>query len=90
MFPQNCYKDGRGVNPVIGWHENQIAFFESYTMPLACRLVDTGVFEAEAVRDFVNGVRQNNIRWMIEGQRVIRNMIQEWDTENPSFPASSC
>jgi len=86
----NCYKDGRGVNPVIGWHENQIAFFESYTMPLACRLVDTGVFEAEAVRDFVNGVRQNNIRWMIEGQRVVRNMIQEWDTENPSFPASSC
>lgn len=83
----NCYKEGRGVNPLIGWHENQIAFFESYTMPLACRLVETGVFEAEAVRDFVNGVRQNNIRWMIEGQSVVRSMIQEWEAENPDFLA---
>lgn len=82
-----CYKEGRGENPVIGWHENQVAFFESYTMPLACRLVETGVFETEAVRDFVNGVRQNNIRWMIEGTSVIQNMIREWEEENPEFLA---
>ena len=56
-------------------------------MPLACRLVETGVFEAEAVGDFVNGVRQNNIRWMIEGQIVVRDMIQEWEAENPDFLA---
>lgn len=73
------YEDGRGNDPVADWHENQIAFFESYTMPLACRLVETGIFEFHEVQELVNGVRQNNIRWMIEGRLVLERMIREWD-----------
>lgn len=48
-------------------------------MPLACRLVETGVFDIDAASGFVNGVRQNNIRWMIDGTKVIENMIKEWE-----------
>lgn len=73
------HEDGRGNDPVTEWHENQIAFFESYTMPLACRLVETGVFEFHEVQELVNGVRQNNIRWMIEGRLVFDRMIREWE-----------
>jgi len=48
-------------------------------MPLACRLVETEVFEMEAVQALVNGVRQNNIRWMIEGMEVVAKMVKEWE-----------
>ena len=76
---QACFVEGRGEDPITEWHENQIAFFESYTMPLACKLVETGVFEFEASQELVNGVRQNNIRWMIEGMDVIEKMVMEWE-----------
>lgn len=74
-----CFIHDHGPNPQNEWHGNQIAFFESYTLPLACRLVDTHVFELEAAGQFVNGVRQNNIRWMIEGNNIVESMIQDWD-----------
>ena len=49
-------------------------------MPLACRLAETGIFEYASAQEFVNGVRQNNIRWMIEGMQVIEEMVFEWET----------
>jgi hypothetical protein len=79
LFFQTCFVDGRGGDPITEWHGNQIAFFESYTMPLACRLVETGIFEYPIAQDLVNGVRQNNIRWMIEGSQVIKKMVKEWE-----------
>ena len=76
---KKCFDDGRGPNPVVEWHENQIAFFESYTMPLACRVAETGVLELDHANLLVNGVRQNNIRWMIEGRLVLEKMKKEFD-----------
>lgn len=76
---KECFIKGHGPDPQHEWHDNQIAFFESYTLPLACRLVDTHVFELEAAGQFVDGVRQNNIRWMIEGTQVVERMIKDWD-----------
>ena len=82
---KNCFINGHGPDPEHDWHENQIAFFESYTMPLACRLVDTSVFELEVVEQFVNGVRQNNIRWMVEGMDMVTSMVQTWNSSHTNF-----
>jgi hypothetical protein len=82
---KNCFINGHGPDPEHDWHENQIAFFESYTMPLACRLVDTSVFELEVVEQFVNGVRQNNIRWMVEGMDMVTSMVQKWNSIHTNF-----
>jgi len=78
---KKCHDDGRGEDPITEWHENQIGFFESYTMPLACRLAETGVFGFEEVQMLVNGVRQNNTRWMIEGRSVLNKMVMEWENK---------
>jgi hypothetical protein len=75
---KKCHDDGRGEDPITDWHENQIGFFESYTMPLACRLAETGVLGFGEVQMLVNGVRQNNLRWMIEGKDVLIKMVKEW------------
>lgn len=53
-------------------------------MPLACRLVETKVFEFAAAQELVNGVRQNNIRWMIEGMEVCKRMVREWEAHELS------
>lgn len=82
---KNCFINDHGPDPEHDWHENQIAFFESYTMPLACRLVDTSVFELEAVEQFVNGVRQNNIGWMVEGVDIVSSMVKEWNSSHTNF-----
>ena len=78
---KKCHDDGRGEDPITEWHENQLGFFESYTMPLACRLAETGVFGFEEVQMLVNGVRQNNTRWMIEGRSVLNKMVKEWSNK---------
>jgi len=75
---KNCHDDERGEDPITDWHENQIGFFESYTMPLACRLAETGVFGFGEVQMLVNEVRQNNTRWMIEGRTVLTKMVKDW------------
>lgn len=82
---KNCFINGHGPDPEHDWYENQIAFFESYTMPLACRLVDTSVFELETVEQFVNGVRQNNIRWLVEGMDAMSSMVKEWNSSHTNF-----
>ncbi len=81
--------DGRGEDPITEWHTNQIAFFEGYTMPLACRLVETGIFEYATAQELINGVRQNNIRWMIEGQEVIVKMVKEFEDLQQSMHSDS-
>lgn len=41
---KKAHKQGKGGDPKNNWFENQIGFLESYLLPLARRLEDTGVF----------------------------------------------
>ncbi len=67
LFFIDAFCERQGVDIFKGWHENQIAFHESYTMTLAYRLAETRMFEHASAQEFMNGIRQNDIRWMIEG-----------------------
>lgn len=74
---------GRGNDPAFGWHENQIAFFESYVLPLATSLAETKVLEEEDARQLVRNVQENNVRWMIEGRSVVQRYTLNWDASQP-------
>ena len=74
---------GRGDDPAYGWHENQIAFFESVALPLASCLADTAVLEEEDSRRLVRNVQENNVRWMIEGRNVVQKLIKDWEATQP-------
>ena len=74
-----CFEANRGVNPILQWRENQIAFFESYTLPLAKRLMECGVLEPCDGEMLVKSVQQNIMRWTIEGASEVRKMVLEWD-----------
>jgi len=80
---------GRGDDPAQAWHENQIAFFESYALPLASCLADTKVLEEEDVRQLTRNVQENNVRWMIEGRNVVQKLVQKWDARQPRRRSSA-
>lgn len=63
----------RGMDASPKWFENQIGFLESYLLPLAHRLEDSGVFPDI---EFAKIVEDNRDRWMVEGFDVAQNIIK--------------
>lgn len=76
-----CFESGRGVNPLLEWRENQIAFFESYTLPLARRLMESRVLELSDAEKLVKAVQKNIMRWTIEGKSEVEKMRRDWDQD---------
>lgn len=72
---RKAYVQGRGGNPEYRWFENQIGFLESYLLPLARRLEDTGVF-GDVGSKFTTIVEANRDAWLAEGQEVTEAIIQ--------------
>ena len=72
-----AYVLGRGGDPQARWFENQIGFLESYLLPLARRLEDTGVFGDGAVaQSFARTVEANRDTWLVEGQEVTDDIVR--------------
>jgi len=72
---RRSFSVGRGDNPEPGWFDNQRAFIESYTLPLARHLVESGVFQKDFGQLLVNSAEQNRARWLEEGSRVCSEMV---------------
>ena len=62
-----AHKAGRGPNPAPGWFENQSMALESYVMPLALQLDETGVFGEFTGAVFSQSVEHNRDKWSIYG-----------------------
>lgn len=65
----------RGPDCSPNWYENQISFLESYNLPLAQRLEDTGVFGPLIGPVFARLVEANRDQWMVDGQKVTDDII---------------
>lgn len=72
---RKSYADKRGGDPEPKWFENQIGFLESYLLPLAHRLEDTGVFGATEM--FGMSVESLRDRWLTDGYDVTQSTIAE-------------
>lgn len=77
---------GRGGDPQGRWFENQIGFLESYLLPLARRLEDTGVFGEAMGQRFAQIVESNRDTWLVEGSEVSEEIIV---TASKSFSAEN-
>ena len=72
---KKAHKEGRGPHPKPSWYENQIAFLESYILPLAHRLEDTGVWGDVIGPVFARLVEANRDQWLIDGKKVTDDVI---------------
>lgn len=65
----------RGFDPQDKWFENQIGFLESYLLPVARRLEDTGVFGEHMGQMFATIVEANRDRWLANGLEETQKII---------------
>jgi hypothetical protein len=77
MELRKSYVNKRGTDPEPRWFENQIGFLESYLLPLAHRLEDTGVFGEKVGESFANAIEGNRDRWLTDGFDVATNTVTD-------------
>lgn len=80
---RRAYADNRGSDPEQRWFENQIGFLESYLLPLARRLEDTGVFNEVTGQQFAMIVEDNRDRWLTEGYDETQAIVEQGAQEYP-------
>jgi len=78
---RKAYVTKRGIDPQPRWFENQIGFLESYLLPLAHRLEDTGVFPNDM--ELAKIVEDNRDRWLTEGYDAVQAIIKKAAEEYP-------
>jgi hypothetical protein len=83
MELRRAYQAKRGFDPQYRWFENQIGFLESYLLPLAHRLEDTGVFGPKVGPAFARIVEENRDRWLTQGYDETQKVIEEGATLYP-------
>jgi len=72
---RKAHVNHRGIDAQPKWFENQIGFLESYLLPLAHRLEDTGVYAQDV--EFAKIVEGNRDRWLTEGYDVAQTIIEK-------------
>jgi hypothetical protein len=75
MELRRAYVAKRGFDPQEKWFENQIGFLESYLLPVARRLEDTGVFGEEKGQIFAATVEANRDKWLTHGYDESKRII---------------
>jgi 3'5'-cyclic nucleotide phosphodiesterase len=78
----------RGSDPQDQWFENQIGFLESYLLPVARRLEDTGVFGDAVGQMFTATVEANRDRWLTQGYEETQKIIALGNKKYPSRDSS--
>ena len=73
----------RGFDPQVKWFENQIGFLESYLLPVARRLEDTGVFGEQGGQIFAATVEANRDKWLTSGADITDKVIEEGARKYP-------
>jgi hypothetical protein len=73
----------RGFDPQEKWFENQIGFLESYLLPLARRLEDTGVFGEDTGQMFAVIVEANRDKWLTNGYEEAQKIIAAGSKKYP-------
>jgi hypothetical protein len=74
---RKAYVAGKGGDPEPRWFENQIGFLESYLLPLAHRLEDTGVFGEQQGEFFARVVEANRDKWLTAGYVVTGEAVAQ-------------
>jgi 3'5'-cyclic nucleotide phosphodiesterase len=69
-------------DPQARWYENQIGFLESYLLPLAERMIDSGVFVDSGV-NFLEIVNANREQWIAEGVYISEQVVEDGENRYP-------
>lgn len=72
-----AYIDGRSdKNPVDGWYEGELKFFDGHVIPLAKRLITCQCFGIGG-DEFLASAEQNRSEWAEKGNTIVAEMAAE-------------
>jgi hypothetical protein len=67
-----AYASGRtSKDPLDGWYEGELLFFDNYIIPLAQKLRECGVFGV-ACDEFLDYAKDNRLEWQVKGRDLVR------------------
>lgn len=76
-----AYQEGRSTtDPSEFWYHGEIAFFDSYIIPLAKKLKECGVFGSSS-DEYLNYAENNKKEWIAKGRQVVEEMVQECEAD---------
>ena len=76
-----AYESGRSdTNPVEGWYEGELGFFDYYIIPLAKKLQECGVFGV-ASDEYLNYAKANRAEWEVKGKELVDGYICSYETK---------
>jgi class 3 adenylate cyclase len=73
-----AYKSGTSEkDPSALWYEGELAFFDSFILPLARKLRDCGAFGASS-DEYLNYAFRNREEWETQGREVVASMVEKY------------
>jgi 3'5'-cyclic nucleotide phosphodiesterase len=81
----SAYRSGRAAkDPLDGWYEGELWFFDNYVIPLAQKLRECNVFGVSC-DEFLHYATDNRMEWEEQGREIVREAAEYLR----SLPASS-
>ena len=81
-FFHECYsafKDGRAEkDPMDGWYEGELGFFDYYIIPLAKKLKECEVFGVSS-DEYLNYAEANRAEWLLKGKELVKGYRRTFD-----------
>jgi 3'5'-cyclic nucleotide phosphodiesterase len=72
----NAYKAGRTeVNPIDGWYQGELGFFDFYIIPLAKKLEECNAFGVSS-HEYLSYALQNRSEWESKGRQIVEEYQQ--------------
>jgi hypothetical protein len=67
----NAYEAGRiDVNPIEGWYQGELGFFDFYILPLAKKLEECNAFGVSS-HEYLSYAKQNRSEWESKGRQIV-------------------
>jgi 3'5'-cyclic nucleotide phosphodiesterase len=72
----SAFANGRtATNPLDGWYEGELWFFDNYIIPLARKLSKCGVFGVSC-DEFLDYANDNRLEWEIKGREIVQEAAE--------------
>ena len=72
-----AFVQDRGFDPVPGWYEGELGFFDNYVIPLARKLQECGVFGVSG-DEYLGYALRNREEWEQKGQAVVEKLKERY------------
>lgn len=75
-----AYREGRSdKDPLEGWYQGELWFFDNYVIPLAMKLKECGVFGVSSA-EYLNYAKENRDEWERKGQEVVATLKTKFES----------